>query len=153
VKSAPIGTGPFKYVKWTTGQSLQMARFPDFYLNGLPYLEGINFQRLGQPESLVPNLKSGAMDAVLLPNLSDVAALQSDSTYKVEVTEASGTMFDMVVNVKKPPLDNKQVRQALSYSLDRVGMAKSAFFGVAHPIGTPFYSPVSIAYREDLVMP
>ena len=57
-----------------------------------------------------------------------------------------------MVNTAKPPLDKKEVRQALSYSLNRVELVKTAFFGVSKPITTTFYSPASLAYREDLVM-
>jgi len=52
----------------------------------------------------------------------------------------------------KPPLDKKEVRQALSYSLNRVEMAKSAFFGVSQPIASPFFGKTSLGYRDDLVM-
>jgi len=58
----------------------------------------------------------------------------------------------MMVNTSKPPLDKKEVRQALSYALNRVDLVKTAFFGVAKPITTTFYSPASLGYREDLVM-
>ena len=58
----------------------------------------------------------------------------------------------MQVNINKPPLDKKEVRQALSYSLNRVELVKTAFFGVSKPITTTFYSPASLGYRENLVM-
>jgi peptide/nickel transport system substrate-binding protein len=58
----------------------------------------------------------------------------------------------MMVNTAKPPLDKKEVRQALSYSLNRVELVKTAFFGVSKPITTTFYSPASLGYRENLVM-
>jgi peptide/nickel transport system substrate-binding protein len=58
----------------------------------------------------------------------------------------------MMVNTTKAPLDKKEVRQALSYSLNRVDLVKTAFFGVSKPITSTFYSPTSIAYRDDLVM-
>jgi peptide/nickel transport system substrate-binding protein len=58
----------------------------------------------------------------------------------------------MNVNTGKPPLDKMEVRQALSYSLNRVDMVKTAFFGVSKPITSTFYSPASLGYSDALLM-
>lgn len=110
------------------------------------------FKRLTQAETLLPNVKLGTLDGILMTSLADVGPLQADKKYTVDVNENSGSIFNVQVNVQKPPLDKKAVRQALSFSLNRVEMAKSAFFGVSRPLASPFYSPASLAYREDLVM-
>jgi peptide/nickel transport system substrate-binding protein len=152
LKATPIGTGPFNLAKWTPNQFAQMDKNADFYLKGQPLLDQFMFKRFSQAETLAPNLKSGAVDDVLLTSLSDVGPLQSDGSYNVEANENAGSIYDLIVNVRKPPLDKREVRQALSYSLNREGMAKSAFFGVSRPITSPFYSQSSLAYREDLLM-
>ena len=64
-----------------------------------------------------------------------------------------GSVFNIQVNSPSRRSTRRRSRQALSYSLNREEMAKTAFFGVSKPITTPFYSPTSLAYREDLVMP
>jgi peptide/nickel transport system substrate-binding protein len=101
---------------------------------------------------LVPNLKSGSADGILMTSLADVDPLKAAGGYQIDVNENAGSIFNIQVNVSKPPLDKKEVRQALSYSLNRLEMAKTAFFGVSQPITSPFYSPASLAYRQDLVM-
>jgi ABC-type transport system substrate-binding protein len=152
VKKLPSGTGPFKMAEWVPQQYARFTRSTDYWNKDLPALDEFVFKRLSQAETLLPNLKSGALDGVLLTSLSDVAPLQSDKSYSVDVNENAGSIFNMQVNTAKPPLDKKEVRQALSYSLNRVEMVKSAFFGVSKPITTTFYSPASLGYREDLVM-
>jgi peptide/nickel transport system substrate-binding protein len=67
------------------------------------------------------------------------------------INENTGSHFNLIVNVRKPPFDQKTVRQALSYSLNRVEMAKSAFFGVSRPVASSFFNPASLAYRADLM--
>jgi ABC-type transport system substrate-binding protein len=86
---------------------------------------------------------------VLVTSASDVAALKADPNLTVALYDV-GSIFDIQVNCNKPPFDKKEVRQALSYSLNREEMAKTAFFGVSQPITSPFYSPSNLAYREDL---
>jgi peptide/nickel transport system substrate-binding protein len=152
VNKIPVGTGPFKMSQWVPQQFASFDRFADYWNKDQPKLDQFVFKRLSQAETVLPNLKSGTVDGVLLTSLSDVAQLQSDASYTVDVNENAGSIFNMMVNTTKAPLDKKEVRQALSYSLNRVDLVKTAFFGVSKPITSTFYSPASIGYREDLVM-
>src|SRR5215218_891727 len=97
----------------------------------MPILDEVVFSRLRHAETLLPNLQSRALDGDLLPSFSDVAPLQADTNYTVDVNDNAGSIFVMQVNINKPPLDKKEVRQALSYSLNRVELVKTAFFGVS----------------------
>jgi peptide/nickel transport system substrate-binding protein len=152
VKQLPVGTGPYKMAEWVPQQFARFTRFAEYWNRGLPNLDEFVFKRLSQAETLLPNLKSGTLDGVLLTSFSDVAPLQADKTYAVDVNDNAGSIFNMMVNISKPPLDKKEVRQALSYSLNRVELVKTAFFGVSKPITTTFYSPASLGYRENLVL-
>jgi ABC-type transport system substrate-binding protein len=150
MKKPPVGTGPFKMTEWQPNQFAKFVRNPDFYRKDEPVADELVFKRLEKAETLIPNLQSGSVDAVLVTSASDVAALKANPDLKVDLYDV-GSVFDIQVNCAKPPFDKKEARQALSYSLNRVEMAKTAFFGVSQPISTPFYSPNSLAYREDLV--
>jgi len=152
VKKLPVGTGPFKMGEWVPQQYARFTKFADYWNKDSPILDEFLFKRLSQAETLLPNFKSGSLDGVLLTSFSDVAPLQADTNYAVDVNDNAGSIFNMMVNTSKPPLDKKEVRQALSYALNRVDLVKTAFFGVAKPITTTFYSPASLGYREDLVM-
>jgi peptide/nickel transport system substrate-binding protein len=152
LKALPIGTGPFKMTEWEPAQYVRLVKNADYHETGLPHLDEIMFRRLDKAETLVPNLQSGTISGILLTAPADVAPLQEDENYAVRIVAAAGSIFNIITNVNKPPFDQKEVRQALSYSLNRVAMAESAFFGVSIPITTPFFSPASLAYREDLVM-
>ena len=151
LKKLPVGTGPFKMSQWVPSQYAKFDRVGDYFQTGQPNLDTFMFKRLGQAETLVPNLRSGAVQDILVSSLSDVGPLQSDAAYKVEPNENSGSIFNVIVNVHKPPFDQKDVRRALSDSLNREGMVKSAFFGVSRPITSPFYNASSLAYQADLV--
>ena len=152
LKKLPVGTGPFKIGEWVNNQYARFTKNHTYYNRDAPALNEVQFRRLTQAETLLPNLRSGTLDGVLMTSLGDVGPLRSDPNYSVDVNENAGSIFNIQVNVAKPPLDKKEVRQALSYSLNRVEMAQSAFFGVSRPITSPFYSPASLAYREDLLM-
>jgi peptide/nickel transport system substrate-binding protein len=150
-KKPPVGTGPFKMAEWQPNQFARFPKNPDFYMKDKPSVDEINFKRLEKAETLIPKHQSGGVDAILVTSAADVASLKADPNITLVISENAGSVFDINVNCTKPPFDKKEVRQALSYSLNRQEMAQNAFFGVSKPISTPFYNPVSVAYREDLV--
>ncbi|MCC6179822.1 MAG: twin-arginine translocation signal domain-containing protein [Chloroflexi bacterium] len=151
-KKPPVSTGPFKTIEWQPNQFARFQQNPEFYFKDQPGVAELMFKRLEKAETLIPNLQSGGIDGIQVTSTADVAPLREVKDLAIEINESAGSTFDIVVNVGKPPFDKKEVRQALSYSLNRVEMAKSAFFGVSRPIVSAFPSPSSIAYREDLVM-
>lgn len=151
METLPVGTGPLKIVEWEPNQYTRYERHADYHHEGLPYLDEWVFTRLEKSETLVPNLEADGVDGIFGPPLSDVPRLQADDRYWVEISNAAGSIFNIIVNTNMEPLDQKEVRQALSYALNREAIVESAFFGIAMPITSPFWSPTSLAYREDLV--
>jgi peptide/nickel transport system substrate-binding protein len=150
LKKPPVGTGPFKMTEWQPNQFAKFTRNPDYYVKDQPIVDDVVFKRLEKAETLIPNLQSGGVDSVLVTSAADIAPLKGSTDLKFETYDI-GSVYNIQVNCTRPPFDNKQARQALSYSLNREEMAKTAFFGVSKPITTPFYSPTSLAYREDLL--
>ncbi len=150
-KTLAVGTGPFKMTEWKPKEFVRLEKFADYYNQDIPYLDEIIIRRLDQAETLVPNLLSGAVDAVGKVPSSNMETIKADPNFDVMVNEGSGNIANIIVNTLLPPLDKKEVRQALSYALDRQLIADEVYNGVSQPITSPFYSPASIAYREDLV--
>lgn len=146
----PVGTGPLKLTNYAPKQYTQFVRNDAYYQGGLPLLDGWMFKRLDKAETLVPNLDSGAVDGIFGVPASDVARLQKDDKYQVDISAARGGAHVVLINTKIPPFDKRDVRQALFYSLNREAMAKNAFFGISQPLSSVFFSPTSLAYREDL---
>jgi peptide/nickel transport system substrate-binding protein len=151
LNSLPVGTGPFKIVEWVSNQFTRYVRHEEYHHEGLPYLDEWLFNRLERSETLIPNLEADGVDGIFGPPSSDVPRLQADDRYWVEVNNAAGSIFNILVSHTFAPLDQKEVRQALSYSLNRDAMVQNAFFGLSTPITSPFWSPTSLAHREDLV--
>lgn len=150
IKKMPVGSGPFKLVEWVPQQYAKLARFDGYHTKGKPYFDTVMFKRLAAAETLIPNLQSGAVDGIFVTSPADVAQLQADKNLNVLLTPHPGSMFPVMVNVRKPPFDKKEVRQAFSYALNRTEIAKTAFFGISKPICAPFGDPSSLAYRADL---
>ncbi len=150
MKKPPVGSGPFKLTEYVPNQYARFVKHADYYIKDRPYLDTFMFRRLDKAETLTPNLQSGAVHGIYLSNVADVAMLKADKNFTVVSTPNPGSFYPVMLNIVKPPLDKKEVRQALSYALNRVEIAKSAFFGASEPISSMFFSPASLGYRKDL---
>ena len=124
-----VGTGPFKFVEWVQGDHLLFTRNTDYWQSGLPYLDQVEVHVLGNGQSMVAQLEAGALDVADNPPLGDFARLGKDPNYHT-LTVASGTTV-IGLNTTLPPTDNKVLRQALNYAIDRDRIASTVYLGVA----------------------
>ena len=118
-KSKANGTGPFALVDWTPGESVRLTRNKNYWQSGLPYLDGYDvlFSRDGQ--AMIATLEAGASDFVNYPLASEAIRLSKDPKYQMQAIFDVGSHYAIWMNVAVPPLDNKLVRQALNYAIDR----------------------------------
>jgi peptide/nickel transport system substrate-binding protein len=130
-----LGSGPFKFVSWQKGVQVELDKNPSYWqkdANGTayPYLDKIIMKPIPDENTREANLKTGDVDMIEQPPPKDLKSLQanSDLVYK----QIPGLSFNFItLNTAKPPFDNKLVRQALSYALNRQEVVDTVFFGTA----------------------
>jgi peptide/nickel transport system substrate-binding protein len=118
----PIGTGPFKFVEFKPNESIKVARNPDYWKPGRPYLDGIEYTIIRNPATAVLAFVSGKVDmtapfALSVPLLNDVKSQMPQAI--CELTPSGGVNRHLLVNRDKPPFDNLELRHAMALSLDR----------------------------------
>jgi peptide/nickel transport system substrate-binding protein len=138
-----VGTGPFIQTEWLQGDHLSFKRFPNYWQKDLPYLEEIRVNIVKDPQTLTAQLEAGAIDVADMPSLIDFVRLRDDQKYRALLVPASTNVFGS--NATKPPTDNKLVRQALNYAIDRKRMVDVAFRGASEPLTLPWQT-TSLAY-------
>ena len=146
--SNPIGTGPFKFVKWVRGDRVEMERFAGYWNPELPYLDKVTIKFIGDPSAQIAALKAGDIDVIgnlLAPEL--VKDFEKDKRFKVISGSTTGEVI-MSTNNKAAPFDNKLVRQAVAYAIDRQAVIDLAMFGYGAPIGSHW--PPTTPYYKDL---
>ena len=119
-----IGTGPFKFVEWVSGDHQKLARNDDYWdkASGGPYLDEITIKILPEPTTRVAGLDTGEIDYLVNNVPSD--QYETVKTFEnVNLTFAPSYFGEWITfNTQLPPLDNVQVRQALNYATDKAGL-------------------------------
>jgi peptide/nickel transport system substrate-binding protein len=117
----PIGTGPFKFVDFRPNQSIKLARNPDYWKPGRPYLDGIEYTIVPSRSTAILAFIAGQFDLtfpyeVTAPLLKDVKQQVPQAICDLVPANAS---TNLLVNRQAPPFDNADLRRALALALDR----------------------------------
>jgi peptide/nickel transport system substrate-binding protein len=149
-KTASIGTGPFKFVEWVQGDHLTFARNTNYWKSGVPKIDGF-VASAREAQAMLVQLEAGALDVAKGPAPNDFARYRSDSAYQPIIHGVSGNYFLFGLNLSVPPLENKQVRQALNYALDRKRFVDTFMFGTgtAQSLPWPSSSPAFEASKQN----
>jgi peptide/nickel transport system substrate-binding protein len=144
----PVGTGPMTFVEWLPGDHIRVTRNAKYWQSGRPYLDEVVTTVTRDPQAMVVALEAGALDLVLNPPRTDFVRLQQSGKYQTLANPLSGSYYALVPNVTVAPLDNKQVRQALNYAIDRQRILDSVLLGIGRTEDLP-WAPSSPAYEPD----
>ncbi len=147
IATKPVGSGPFRFVNYAPGDKLDLQRFDLYWDAGKPHLAGIQDKIIPDPQGRIANLSAGSADFVDSVSPSDVVRLKTDGNVQVITPPPGGFWYTNVLNTARPPFDNKQVRQALNWSVDREKIAKLAYFGLA-PATQSRYLPDAPWYNQ-----
>jgi peptide/nickel transport system substrate-binding protein len=145
----PVGTGPFKVDRWVTGDTINLSAY-DGYYGGRAKLDKITVKVVPDNSARVLALESGDLDFVQSPvSPQDVSRVQSEtSKAKLERTPAAGYTY-VNLNCADPILADKQVRQALSYLVDKQQLISTIYKGIGQPANGPIV-PGMWAYSTDI---
>ncbi len=135
--ASPVGTGPFKMVEYAAGERLLLEKNADYWQEGLPYLDGLEWDFTGDEQSGVNGLRAGDIDVALtLRDGSQIIELQSDPNLKVIASPSLNT-DGCYINDEIEPWDDVRVRKAFSMAVDRDTIAEVMTFGLAEPAYMP----------------
>ena len=127
-----VGTGPFKFAEWVSGDHITLERFDEYWEEGLPYLDQVTYRPIPEDATKLVELKTGGLNFISNVPYKDVAELEADQN--IAVYRTLGVVRDHLgFNVTKPPFDNAKVRQAMGYLIDREAIAAAILEGYALP--------------------
>src|SRR5271156_2512470 len=115
-----IGTGPFKFVEFKPNQSIKVARNPDYWKPGRPYLDGAEWTIIPNRSTAMLAFIAGQFDMtfpseVTIPMLKDVHSQMPEAICET----GSMNIAPNLLITQKPPFDNVDLRRAVAMSIDR----------------------------------
>ena len=144
----PVGSGAFKMTDWSLGQRVLFERNEDYYREGLPNLDQIEFQVGQEPLVALLRLQQGEVDILGDPVPSaKFLEVKNDPAMSENMIEGGQLHTGYVtMNVKMPPFDNKLVRQAVNHAINKERIVR-IINGRAVPANQPL-PPAMPAYDE-----
>lgn len=133
LNNADAGSGPFKLVEWKKDQEMILEKFEDYFKEGLPYLDRVVWKAIPDETSRTTAIRNKEIDIILQLSPKDIQLLSKAE--EIDVISVPGTYWEYIgLNVTKGPLQEKEVRQAISWAVDREEMNKVVKFGQATPL-------------------
>lgn len=124
MRTAPIGTGPFKFVEFKSNEAVRLARNPDYWKPNLPYLDAIEQRIMPNRSTRTLALIAGELD---MTSPGDISApvrkdIMSSAPHMVCVPGPTNVSSNVLINTVKPPFNEPKLRRAVAIGLDRQGL-------------------------------
>jgi peptide/nickel transport system substrate-binding protein len=146
----PIGTGPYKFVDWKTDERIVLEANGD-YFEGRPYIDRIIYRIMPDEAVQFLELRKGTIDTMgLTPDQFQKEAVSEeflDSFNKFRYPSFGYTYLGY--NLKNPLFENKSVRQAITYAINRQEIIDGVLLGLGQVSTGPF-PPTSWAYNKNV---
>ena len=143
---APIGTGPFKFVKWEHGRGIDFVANPD-YFKGKPKLEKIQFRVIPDDNSILEALQTHDIDMV-------VSVATTQYRHYMQLEGVTTKLFPwnaanvFIINNTRPGLRYVEVRRAIAMAIDYRTVIQKVTHGVGL-IDRDIVPPSAIGYTEN----
>ncbi|MCE9526214.1 MAG: ABC transporter substrate-binding protein [Planctomycetales bacterium] len=125
----PVGTGPFKFVKWSRGQQLVLERF-DGHWRGPAKIKTLIVVPVQENATRMQRLERGEIHIAEGLSPAELDVLSKNDKLIVQSHEAMNVAY-LTMNVEKSPLGNKKVREAIALAIDKPALLQVGYGGNA----------------------
>lgn len=143
----PLGNGPFKLKQYEVGQYVEMEANIDYW-QGAPKLDGIIYRVVANADGLV-EFEMGNIDAVNFQSSIENYEKIKEYEHGIVINNMNNRYDYIGLNFTNPILADKNIRQALTYGLDRQSLIDSVFGQIGGVVANTPMSPVSWAYPPE----
>jgi len=146
----PVGTGPFRFVEWKTGEKTVFKANPD-YFEGRPYLSRVITRVIPDPATMFLELKSGGIDMMGLTPLQYTRQTKTEEFRKSfnKYRYLSFGYTYLGFRLSHPLFSDRRVRQAFAYAINKKEIIDGVLFGLGQEATGP-YKPGTWAHNPDV---
>jgi ABC-type dipeptide transport system, periplasmic component len=152
----PVGTGPFKFIKWTENSEITLERYPEYNSappaaenKGASYLDKLTFKIIPEEATRIGSVQSGQILAAETIPPQNIAAFKSDAKFKVDQALTNGTPFALYLNTHNEPWNDLKARQAIQLAIDPEVIVSTLYLGT-YSRAWAALTPGILGYNETL---
>src|SRR4051794_36717241 len=142
--TAPIGTGPFKFVQYERGQFIVAERNPGYWRKDMPYLDRIVWRVITDKAAAAAALETGQIQLSSYNglSLSDLDRLKDDKRFEISTRGIEANAFNNTLefNTRRKELADVRVRRAIAHAIDVDFFIENFLYGQAKPATGPIPS-------------
>jgi dipeptide transport system substrate-binding protein len=143
----PVGTGPFQLVNYQKDAAIRYKAHPDYWAGKAP-IDNLVFAITPDASVRYQKLKAGECQVMTYPNPADIAAMRNDPAVNLLEQEGLNVGY-LAFNTEKKPFDDKRVRQALNYAVNKDAIIDAVFQGAGKKAKNPI-PPTIWSYNDDV---
>ncbi len=143
--ATPIGTGPFKFVAYTPQEGIKVAKFDQYWQEGIPYLDDVYFKIVSGSDAALMELQGGTIDVYSYLTASQVSVLENQ--FQI-ISSPSTVVQALFLNNADELLKDVRVRQAICYAISADEISEFVDNGNGTPVSSAML-PTLKAYYED----
>ena len=140
-----VGTGPFVFESWVSGDRVTLSRFEDYWEEGMPAAEQVVFSFVEDPAARLAQLRAGTLDFTVDLTPDQLSEIESDASLEA-IYRPSFNVGYLALNPSYEPLATKEVRQAIAQAINKPAIV-DAFWGELGETDGSFVPPSLEDYR------
>ncbi len=155
LKNQACGTGPFKLESFDPNNLLRVVKNEDYWQEGKPYLDAIEFYIVNDTTTRMMMLESGEVDLIKDLTVPELQYLEDMNYDFIEFSYGPSTRTHYVtMHNQYEPLNLKEVRQAFNYAIDKEALLSAIFHNI-YTIETDLFcsNPMTNGYHEETPYP
>jgi peptide/nickel transport system substrate-binding protein len=145
--TAPVGTGPWKFVEWKRDQYIRLEAF-DGHWRGKPPFKHLVIRAIPEVATQVAEVKTGGVDLIRNVSADLVPELKADPQTYVSSAPILRVHY-VELDMRVPPFDTKLVRQAANYAIDRQAIIQKLMGGLGRQVAT-VVQPAAFGHDADV---
>jgi peptide/nickel transport system substrate-binding protein len=127
-KLVPVGTGPYKFVEWVKDDHVTLERWEKYHRAGRSYVDRIIFYAPADDTVRLTGLQTGRYNWIQTVPPQRIPELERGRDPKSSAGRPYLPFF-LMLNATKPPFNDKRLRQAIAWAIDRAEIVKLVYFG------------------------
>lgn len=145
--TAPVGTGPWKFVEWKRDQMIRLEAF-DQHWRGRPPFKHLVFRAIPEIATQFAEIKTGGVDIIRNVPADIVSELKTHPQAYVSSTPILRVHY-VELDMRSAPFDKKLVRQAANYAIDKQSIIQKLMGGLGRQVATTV-QPLSFGFDAEV---